>query len=377
MSDSSLDPIRVAERVLLLLETGAFTSTYKQAVLVALLDLCLERRHQQERAPESVTTRQLAEKVLELYWPQIRPWGEGGAPLDQSNNGKSGRGGAKIIRLVHAFRQAVQSDSRAPSLYAARLAEPERTQALVQEIEWILIKMPLPKLQRVGGEDTHWLYRIAWNDGARCPTQAEIRKYQQGERTSFDNLIRFQPGVAESLAKLHGILRPFILQHWSAKVAALNHLDEGQLSNFLFGVERAALTKLREPLRDLQEGDCFYCHTKLSAQGAELDHFIPWSRHPDNGLHNLVLAHSRCNNSKRDFLASERHLQSWRRRSMEKQRLLTQIASHHAWDLGEERIIGVARSIYLGLPTDARLWSAPKIFSILDAQRVRSALHGR
>jgi len=26
----------------------------------------------------------------------------------------------------------------------------------------------------------------------------------------------------------------------------------------------------------------------------EVDHFIPWARYPDNGIHNFVVADSRC-----------------------------------------------------------------------------------
>src|SRR5213592_5079376 len=36
----------------------------------------------------------------------------------------------------------------------------------------------------------------------------------------------------------------------------------------------------------------------------DVDHFIPWSRYPDDGLENLVVAHARCNAQKSDFLAA-------------------------------------------------------------------------
>ena len=35
-------PIEVAERVIRLLQEGRYTATYKQAVLLALIDLCVE-----------------------------------------------------------------------------------------------------------------------------------------------------------------------------------------------------------------------------------------------------------------------------------------------------------------------------------------------
>jgi len=77
----------------------------------------------------------------------------------------------------------------------------------------------------------------------------------------------------------------------------------------LFGTERIDLAPLRHPLLDLQNGACFYCGQRVK-RAAHVDHFIPWSRYPDDGLDNLVVADSTCNSRKTDFLASERHVGS-------------------------------------------------------------------
>ena len=37
---------------------------------------------------------------------------------------------------------------------------PDAYERAVRDIEWTLIRYPLPKLQRVGGQDTGWLYAI-------------------------------------------------------------------------------------------------------------------------------------------------------------------------------------------------------------------------
>ena len=63
------DAIGFAERVVALLDEGAFTATYKYAVLLGLLDVVLERTGRAGEPPDVVTTRQLAEKVVELYRP--------------------------------------------------------------------------------------------------------------------------------------------------------------------------------------------------------------------------------------------------------------------------------------------------------------------
>jgi hypothetical protein len=66
--------IAFAERVLTLLDDGSFTATYKYAVLLGLIDLCMEGLSATGEAPQSLTTRQLAEKVTELYWPHTVPY---------------------------------------------------------------------------------------------------------------------------------------------------------------------------------------------------------------------------------------------------------------------------------------------------------------
>lgn len=246
---------------------------------------------------------------------------------------------------------------------------------LVDEVEWTLIAMPLPKLRRVGGQDTHWLYRINWQDGANLPRRREIRRYQGGELVGFDNMLRFQSGVAEAFVRLAGILRPFVLQHWAAKVAALNKIEVNDLSNFLFGVERIGLDAVRAPLIDLQSGACFYCGDRLRGR-AEVDHFIPWARRPDNSLHNLVAAHPQCNNAKRDFLAAGRHLERWRNRSVLREQELQSVGAELQWGVGDERVLGIARGVYLGLPTDSRLWVRKGEFEALDRGLVVGTLGG-
>ena len=72
----------------------------------------------------------------------------------------------------------------------------------------------------------------------------------------------------------------------------MNRLDEYQLERFLFGAERVPLERVRGPIIKLQEGRCFYCAERLASragQTPDVDHFIPWSRYPDDGLENLVV----------------------------------------------------------------------------------------
>ncbi len=366
--------LEVAGRVLQILQDGAFTATYKQAVLVAMLDLCLEKTQRKGAPPGTLTTRELAEKIVEIYWPQTRTWDEGTEVLVQSAGTARGHSNARIVKLIANFRSGIERGvDRGVALERARRTA-SGYERLVREVEWTLVKMPLPRLQRVGGEDTRWLYTIGWDDGAHSPTRGSVSAYQRGRPSVFDNVIRLQPGVPEAFAQLHGILRPFILQHWALKVASLNRLDEGRLHEFLFGVHRTSLVHLVEPLLELQHGECFYCGRRIGSQ-PEVDHFIPWSRFPDNGLDNLVAVHDGCNAAKLDFLAASDHLGRWRERAEMRRAELVQLADAHGWDAGGDRTLGVARALYLNLPADSRLWVRGRDFEAAD-RRVLAGLLG-
>jgi len=363
------DQLDVVERVLQILNEGSRSSTYKLAVLVGLLDLCLERTDALGWPPNMVTTRQLAEKVIGLYWPQVRPRAD--VPLSQ-NSGKEG----VILAQVRRLREKAVPLSRVESsILRVQELLPKDYEATVREVEWKLIQMPLPKLQRVGGKQTDWLYRIGWDDGPRAPSRGMVRAYQQGRKGStFDNRILLRPDVALAFVRLHGLLRPFVEQHWVRQVARMNRLEEENLHGFLFGAARADLAPVRTPLLELQQGTCFYCEKTVRRAGAAVDHFIPWSRHPNDGIENLVVAHHRCNNNKSDFLAAAVHLERWRARNRENAGALTEIAEGAHWGCNGERVLGAARALYLRLPAETRLWRGVGDFEVVELQRVGGIL---
>jgi hypothetical protein len=156
-------------------------------------------------------------------------------------------------------------------------------------------------------------------------------------------------------------------------VAGMNRLPEAELEDFLFGSERVSLEAVRGPLRELQDDRCFYCRD-LIASRVDVDHFIPWSRYVDDGLDNLVAAHPRCNNSKRDFLASADHVERWAERTRRLNPDLTFLAEACGWPRNRDRSTAVARAVYLPLPASARLWRGPDKFDSMDHPRIRRAL---
>jgi len=340
--------IAFAEKVLALLELGSFSATYKYALLTALMDLCLEHTSDKGVAPSVLTTRQLAKKVVQLYWVHTTPY-EGGAVLRQG--GAAGDQQAEIVRAVESFR-AERAGAAGELYFKAELEEPKRFERLVRTVEWKLIEMPIPRLQVMGREEDRFLYEYAWTQAIR---QGEVSRYQRGEGGGFDNRLLLQPRVAERLIALTGVLRPVIRREWALKIASMNALPEARLEEFLFGVERTALETVRAPLRELQRGRCFYCSKALDRR-TEVDHFIPWARYADNALDNLVLAHDGCNNQKRDFFAATEHLERWLERSSAEDDQLDAIATSAAWPRSADRSRLVAKALYRRLPDGARVW---------------------
>jgi len=104
------DAIGFAEKVLELLDEGRYTATYKYAVLLALIDLCLEGTQASGAPPEMVTTRQLADKIVELYWPHTVPFASRAPARILSQNT---RGQAEIVSAILRFDRATRP-TRAP-----------------------------------------------------------------------------------------------------------------------------------------------------------------------------------------------------------------------------------------------------------------------
>ena len=82
-----------------------------------------------------------------------------------------------------------------------------------------------------------------------------------------------------------------------------------------------------------------------SPDGADVDHFSPWARYPDNGIDNLAIANRRCNGNKREFLVSrglDTRVKEWVARFDKGGRLssdLKAIAEQQSWEQRSERTI--------------------------------------
>jgi hypothetical protein len=126
----------------------------------------------------------------------------------------------------------------------------------------------------------------------------------------------------------------------------------------LFGAARTPTRAIRTALVELQHGRCFYCEQPVTGgKPFDVDHFIPWSRHPDDGIENLIVADRSCNGNKRAHLAATTHVLRWMERNSGPQRDdLAAVARDTGWESRPERTLGAASSIYLRLPDDFALW---------------------
>jgi len=275
-----------------LLDEGQFVASYKFALLMAITELCLEREPAEDGTLR-LHLRDLAARIIEVYWPQVAPF-RGEAALHQ-NTGKP----AAILRHVALAREG-----------RGTLAEARRSRkwdALVGQVARHIEKMPLFKLQVVGGGPRTFLYEHRLDYGA----------------------VTLNPGVAQSFRALNPIVVALVQMAWIRylhRVPANRAIigADSDLATFLFGSERNVLKMLREPLRDLQAARCFYCRRKIP-KGGDIDHFIPWARYPRDLGHNFVLAHAKCNASKSDFLADIPHLAAWSERNERDRNSLSEI----------------------------------------------------
>lgn len=282
------DQIRFLRNIQRLLSEGQFVASYKFALLLAIADLAVTKGDG-SGAPLDLQTSELAQKFVEHYWQQCRPFEIGGqstGSILRQNTGKQ----AAVINKIAKVQQASLG-----SLFRFRQQDASGYRALLQEVDEVIREMPLWKLQTVGAERLEFLY-------------ANLDRGTQ---------ITLQPGVAYCLRAFQELLRDLVQGAWVRFVRKVNTVQLGSitdLSTFLFDRDRNNLEVYRPILRDIQRGTCFYCDQPLKA-GGEVDHFVPWARYPTDLGHNFVLAHAGCNNSKSDYLAAEDHLGAWQERN--------------------------------------------------------------
>lgn len=99
-AEEQLDFIQKIRR---LLDEGSFVATYKFALLHAIADLCVTQGDD-SGAPLRLSTRELADQFIRLYWRQAAPFpvvkvGDAEEPLRQNTGGQ-----AAVVNVVREAR---------------------------------------------------------------------------------------------------------------------------------------------------------------------------------------------------------------------------------------------------------------------------------
>ena len=342
------DSVLLGQRVVAILETGRRTATYKLATLMALIEHCIENLPEEPHDKLRVPLPDLAHRVLEIYWQQVRPFD--GNELRQSTGSS-----ARILRATKELR--VASGRVTGSVDAARLRAHAAYERAIDEVVLCLAQQPLYRLQKVPGSSTtdQFLYDDSFLHD----------HVQRSTLRAHGDAIELKPGVARGLSRLAGLLKPALEIMWVDDVRRMNKFlgaEVPDVAGHLFGRERAVLNTVRQPFKEAFGPHCFYCGRHLPADNP-MDHVLPWSLVGIDGLSNLVLACARCNGDKSRALPAVMIVERVLRRE---RGALEEIASALQWPTQHDRVLAAARGIYRGQPAGVPTWSGYKQTERLD-----------
>jgi len=336
----------LVQRLLLIINEGKREATYKLALLLALIDWCTTNNSRR------VPTCELAEGVLALYWKQVLPYhppkGRSALVLKQGNK-------PLILSTVAELRKTA---SNTASLTQTKRRYATEYQRAVRAIDRVLADQPIPRLQMVNRQKIPFLYDVKWQPKKGAAAVAKGNAH-----------IDLLPGVLESVAALGSLLRPIIERVWVSDLVKRNKLDSEEhfVHQHLFGSERRMFpAAARKAMSGLQDGVCFYCKTRLTAK-SHIDHFIPWSKYPNDAIENLVLACERCNSSKTDYLATPDLVGRWLSHFTTHAATLSSIADKTNLDSDADRTRRLARGTYKELAEGALLWRANRQLAQMTA----------
>ncbi|MGS0683096.1 HNH endonuclease [Shewanella sp. 125m-7] len=330
-----------------LLVEGDFVATYKFALLHALADICIERplhsdvtANLHDTLDSVITIDELVVKFIELYWQHSLPYhGVDNNPFILLQN--SGEQSALVRDLAEFRQQGIRT--------LGQLKQNAGWNKLVSKTRNTFKQGPLWRLQLLAGKEECFYY-----------SHDKSQKY-----------IVLKPGIAFCFRRFYDLVVSLSRTHWTQKVSGFpaNYAvlgGKGNLSEFLFGSDRSSIISARPVFEQIQQGKCFYCNKPLKESEhnkAEVDHFIPWARYPNDLGHNFVLAHRSCNNAKRDHLAAQEHKDRWHEQNIiQNEKLITaELSNYFVCKSGRSEAIA-AWAYQLALQSDSSLWLAGKQF---------------
>lgn len=305
-----------------ILAEGAMSSTYKYALLKAVIDYIIDAPTERDaNGFHTIPAVYLARKFIEYYWPLWRN-GISQAP----GNGNLAINGylqefvrqASTMQLPFSLETPETVARLIPWLLTAETL-PAPARKLLHDVRATVIEMPVQYVANVrGGRESFFTLhnkgldlllpfaeQIQWGKRAirigrgGCSYAA----LEQAEHCSL--LIAHR--VFEELAELRFWIRDVIIKHWAEKC---EQYGGGQGVNYaefagafeLYRPDRASLQPYRELYRALGLTSCFYTGNEITEEQYELDHFLPFSRFPVNAYWNLVPTTRTLNGRKSDRL---------------------------------------------------------------------------
>jgi hypothetical protein len=355
MNQKPQDLLSFAQRMIALIDSARHNSTYKFATLMAIIDICAENSIGSNGVLE-IDITEISHRVVAYYWNQTREFmttpNEGHLKLGVLRQNQ--QRGKSIPNLVEELRAKIEPRgiSSAESARETGLSEYMR---LVYMIELTIAQQPLTHLQTPNGKLLH-----NRRDGDFIFDARGFSKKMRRRQLEIHGPVRLEPGVAYSLRVLSPLLKPLIEQRWTYIVLALNQpeLDIPDVGAFLFAPVRKTIVRAAPLLRDAQRNICFYCDSVLSHR-VDVDHVIPWSRIPLDGIANLVLAHKECNLNKSDTLPIWSHVERAFSRPLE---TMKEISKESRIPVLMNRTEGAARGIYSVLAPGTILWRGVKAY---------------
>jgi 5-methylcytosine-specific restriction endonuclease McrA len=319
---------------------GDFTATYKFALLIVLSDLAVELGAD-VGSELSLTTRQIAERFVQLYWRHALPYGTGRLHATPGVLVQNRGVQAAVLTAIAEFR----STSSSTTLQQAR--SEANYGPLLSKVATVVAAQPLTYLQNFGGITDSFLY-------------------QRPGR----GIVVLKQNISYCLRRFHPLVQQLARNHWLGHVKAnrRNHGilgDAGDLEDFLFGISRQSLSIIGAGLRKLDGSRCFYCGQGLYE--ADVDHFVPFALYPRDLVHNFVLAHPQCNKSKSDSLAGKGHLVRWVERLTARSQQLSEIGAVAGVVTDGETAHRVAAWGYANAhAAQGRAWIKASIYETID-----------
>lgn len=329
--NKQIDFIAYIQRMLV---EGDFSATYKYALLHALADICIEKPLPDDPNSEmQISFTEIAAKFIALYWQHALPFmanneSSNEGELLKQNTGKQ----AKIITDLYDCHNSNISNIN-------QLKRSDKWSSIFKDTMKTLKDGPLWRLQILAKTEQCFLY-----------PHDKRQKH-----------ITLNKGIAYCFRRFYDLVVHLSRHAWLQKIQSIpaNYKLLGaqtQLDNFLFGVNRQAITKARPILEDIQQGKCFYCQKPLTNK-TEVDHFIPFAKYANDLGHNFVAAHSSCNNSKRDHLGAIVHRERWYEQNIVENSKLIDSELNSYFNCDAPRSAAVASWAYqIAAKNNAQLW---------------------